>query len=721
MKKDFTLIACLLCASVIATSQNSAYRGIWYYQTAFTASASELQSTIVKTINTPNSIPIKGVLVGLPWYQIQKDPPVLKPTGGKNNNSSDGSYDWSYFDSYMNAVYNSSNALYISLMIFAGPDAPVGKAKNDGTSCGRDKTGTAHSDWLTQSQTYGAVTYPGIGWFLTSNSKFDVYPDYLGTNDGSSHIESDEKSRYETYWRQMLSDVAYHILAQPANSYKSKVLFIQSCEGKTGDAEPYIDGNCHPGYTITDKNWYDFQTRSWDWMNGKLAVTGIHLMVNTGVTDRLYGFKDPDNYYKLLYDCYTNISTVSLPRSGSLFDYANGMLPQPWRKATNMGHWYQQNDETKFKGAFDGIKSTTSTSSNVLTRDEADFAGNETAITDPAILFAIAADALNSGLDMWMISFKDLFDYLSGIGFSNLPPGVKGGLLFFDRHVNSYRRPGYTGTADATTAFCYLRKGLDASVDEYGTGAIPCTASSNLQYGYITNATCGSTTCYNDNSTGNAPGMERTACIEMKYASKGAYQQPGGVNQCSESNGGRVIGQGGPFQQFNSSSKYDVGWYTFTDEYSINLKLDPNDISHSTGWWNQQTFSSTQGRFARDVGNAPGAGNNNNKLNFILKNMAIAGTSTTVVINFFVPPDQVTVCKWKWRLMTNEATPVQILMAQQGASYTPGTWAQVSATFTVPASFNSTDDIPDFYIENYTPTTCDNNFRIKFSTIELYP
>lgn len=717
MKKiTFLIAAYLLAATLTVQSQsNSDYRGIWYYASA-SGDPDDLETDIKNVIDPlHNNVTLKGVLISIPWWKFQKSTPPQFPCDDPPcDHHLDGSYDWdTKFDAYLHAIWEANPNLYIGLMIFTGPDAPIDET--DGDLCSNIPDGAnTRPNWLSSSIASGGA---GVNTFVTDKGETDFYPDYLGKGSGQM---INGKSRYELYWGQMLRDVFYHIKedvkdydSETSDPYWdiSKLLFLQSCEGKSGDAEPYKGEPCpaFSDYAITDQAWQTKQKQWWkatydqiEYLNSTVpALQNLHFMVNTGVTDKLYGIKSGTTRYVSLESDCIDVNPNPFPKTSSLFGYATVNLPKAWRKATNMGHWYQQNFETKFKEAFDNLKSLYP---NVLIRDELDFPGSDVAITDPAILYAIAASALHSGLDMWMIDFKELFTFLGG---TTIRPEIKEGLEFFNRHVNSYKAPG------STTGFCYLREGLDASLSRYNN--TDCPAPANLEKGYVVDCPA--------NPGCNTIGMTRTECIVTHSGRQGRGAWNPAVSNCNKDDDpafdGRWVAQGGPFNQFNNSSKYDVGWYTFPDEYQINLILQPSDYSRS--WWNQQTNLSTQGRFARDVGSITTS--NKNRMNFIVKNVSFSpGTCIKVVVNFYNPPNSPD-CNWRWNLKTSQGNN-EILFASKSSKPNHNEWDK--ADVIVPASalsaFDVTDNIPDFYIENVSPdnTDCGNDFRIMFSTIEFY-
>ncbi len=579
----------------------------------------------------------------------------------------------------------ADSGLLIGVMVWVGPSSAIGT--NPGKNC--DTTDDDNQLYWLHSR--------GVDRFSTGGNEY--YPDYLGIGNANQIVKSTGRSIYETYYLQMLRDVLHHMSKQ---SYANKVLFLQSCEGTTGDITPYKGTPCLNKYKLSDSVWQEKMKSWWQIMYTEMnhqnyvdSLPNLHLLVNTGITDKLWGYKPNGSNYD--YDIDSSLQGGPNPFSStskSLFKKANSLEGTNgraiWRKATNMGHWYDQNYETQFKYNFDSLKRLRS---DVLIRDELDFPDTAD-VNDPYILFAIAASALHSGLDMWMIKKNQIQKEDGSLRVENQKV-----FDFFNRHVNSYT------SANPATAFCVLRKGLDAASGAYYSSCGLLKASTDYLYD-----TTGSGGCHNGH------GLTRTHCI----ATTGGRNTRGAYNTVTDA----CAAQGGPYTQFKNQSKYDVGWNIFPESYQINLEPDSTDlldIELTKGYWSQDTSSSsTQGRFLRDIGNTT----DHQKLHFNVSNVSIPfGTCINMVINFY-NPTTAECSPWSWKLRykhrTETATgPIvtETVNVTSTSNGNLGKWDKIEITINSPV-FNDSLDGADFWLQNNS--TCTNAPRIKFSLIEFY-
>ncbi len=695
MKKIFGSIVLLLSIPFIAISQtNDAYKGIWYYLTSLstTTPISDQIATIKDELHP------RGVLIAFPWYKIQPRNPSYGLAGIGPYHDNDNSYDWTDFDAYLSAIAIDGD-LYIGLMIWSGPLSPIGNNIHSNDYCNTTYLDGSQIDWL--------KTAKGVNRFSTGAGEY--YPDYLGIGTAQTVATPfGNRSKYELYWFQMLKDVLHHIATSPTlNSIvRNKFLFIQSCEGTTGDITPYKGDpktcDMTSPYVITDADWYakmkDWWTLLYQEINSYPTTTfpNLHLLVNTGVTDKLWGTKPNGNSYDYDYDANREGAPTS---TNSLFTYANqveGAGTAIWRKATNMGHWLQQNFERPFKNAFDGL------TSDHLIRDELDFP-DANDVNDPSLIFAIAASALHSGLDMWMIKKKQIENPDGSVRTEN-----QKAFDFFNRHVLSYN------STSATTAFCMLRKGLDANLDAYNNvcNLYPFDATSDYRYN-ISGFGCN-----------NPPGTYRTLCIATTNGrnTRGAAYPGDGC-----------IAQGGPLRQFNNLSPYDVGWQIFPGDYQINLKpvqSDLNDDVLTQALWNQQVVPTpmspfaelTQARFCRDISNTA----DHKKLHFDVSNVSIARAHCITVRIYFYSPTGTECPTWSWKIsykhyIDDVGTTTQIVTTPIDASEYNGKrgfWVTKTINIRNPI-FDDGVDGADFWIQNNAGCN-DGTPRFKFGTIELY-
>ncbi len=690
------LISFLFALTIIAKSQNEFYRGIWYYAIPSNPLNFAGQIAAVAT----SGLNPKGVLIAINWSAIQVyEPTYDKTVTGYHDDDPDAKYNWSNFDSYMSTIANTSinnKKLWIGFMLFSGPSSPIGEHPNTDPVCSTtgDIAYLDHPNWLYNKK--------GVGRFSTGSSEY--YPDYLGVGNGQLY---NGKSYYEIFWMQTVKDVIHHISQA---SYRDQVLFIQSCEGKTGDLAPYggDPAFCDPLYTIKDADWAAKVGGWWTQENDEINNTiyhdndhtnydlpNIHLMVNTGLTDKLWGYKGNKDGYDYDYDSNLQGDPLSSFGNNSLFKNVNDLedahptyIPI-WRKATNMAHWYQQNFETKFKTDFDALKLS---HPNDLIRDELDLPDDPNQVNDPAILFAIIASALHSGLDMLMVKEAQVIS-------QNIPV-----FSFFNRHVNS----NPLTNSYPTSAFCVLRQGLYAEAPAFSSSPYNCNTyalNTSLNYRFSTSGVGG--------ICNNTQGLYRTNCIGTNSSI---------IGQGASYPGDGCVAQGGPFRQYINASKYDVGWYIFPSNYQLNLDVVASDLSETTRtlpWWNQQVSSTpplTQGRFCRDLGTTT----NYKKLHFDVSNITVYPTTCVTMVVYFLLP---TCSNWSWKLRykyhTNSTTTdfLTETVNASNATGTGGKWGSYTTTITGPVFVGDVDN-SDFTIEN--ASTCNPNVRIKFSTIEFY-
>ena len=462
---------------------------------------------------------------------------AFQPTEGDNG------FNYNYIDQIISQVWNANPNLYIGFMIWTGEDAPL---------------------WV-------KTNWPCYG---ESN-----YPNFTNPN-------------YQIAWRNMQKKFLSHLANFGIASDRDKFLFYQSCEGTTGDLRPFsnnalLDTTC----VGSDANWTSFVKSSWDSTYSYISpyvvsnqLKNFHLMINTGATDKLVSNNLDDG---------PDANSLSLSTS-SLFYYANNSptLKYAWRKASGAGHFYQQNYETFFKNQFNSWKGSVSPSV-VLTRDE-QIGEPEEKNTFPdkdstRNLFATAASMIDFGLDMWMISSDELYDCTSGTPIPNYAKHEVAKI--FSKYAE--QDPYY-----ATSAFCNLRDGLDASSLTRFSAQIPTN-----------NCNSAPTAKYNNNYC-NMPSrcnVLYTLLIANSLSAYGAQQ----MNACHS--------LGSPIHQRKEASGVnDAGWYIAPQNYEKFLHQihdtlsTTNTYSLTKGVWSkygQYNTSDTNynnliyGRFARTTDN----------------------------------------------------------------------------------------------------------------------
>lgn len=329
---------------------------------------------------------IRGALAKIRWADIQPGA---------------GTYNWNNFIDPIKAI--TDNNLSVGILIWVGPDAPA---------------------WIYQSPyNVPKVVTDDVG-------TFPYFPYYLNAT-------------YKSLYNKIMDSVAAHIDLLPA-AVRNKIIFYQSCEGKTGDTGPY-DGNPPAQYAITGTQWSDFKHAAWNRLN------------------TLYGSKTPKIH--LLLNQGNDLSEDP---------WINANLPLSWRKTANQGDAYQLNNEVN---AYNTLYTNLNTPQgscavNVRSRSEMDAFNSPYYAQAPRWNFYWhALFELHFGLDTWQIVNTEL-------ATSTYFPGYN----FYAKYA------GQKDPACSPGAFCALRDGLDASdfvrfpaagagtIDNYGVRALNIAA-----------------------------------------------------------------------------------------------------------------------------------------------------------------------------------------------------------------------------------------------------
>jgi len=329
---------------------------------------------------------IKGALAKIRWSDLQ-------PTAT-------GPLNWSFFQSQLQLI--SDYNLEIGILIWVGPDAPA---------------------WIYNTP----YNVPKIT--TDDQNPFPYFPYYLNTT-------------YTSLFYKLIDSVSAHIDLLPAG-IRNKIIFYQSCEGKTGDTGPYDGKPDSLKYKITDAQWSDYKHNIWKHLDTlyKNKSPKIHLLLNQG-NDLA---EDP---------------------------WINTNLPLSWRKAANQGDGYQLNDEeNSYNALYNNINAPQGNcATKVRSRAEMDAFESPYYQKAPRWNFYWHALAqLHFGLDTWQIVNNELDN-------STYFPGYD----FYAKYA------GEKDPACSQGAFCALRDGLDASdftrfdVATYGNGTIDAFGSRAL-------------------------------------------------------------------------------------------------------------------------------------------------------------------------------------------------------------------------------------------------
>lgn len=327
---------------------------------------------------------------------------------------------------------------------------------------------------------------------------------------------------YIQYYHRMLSEFGAYIMSLPDNLRK-RILFIQSAEGSTGDGQCYKGEPFNPEYNIKDEEWGDFRIDAWKVL--KKAVSNkkgeliIPLLVNCD--------SNSDKQYKWLLD---NISVIGLK---------NGMF----------SHGYHISDTKKRIADWESFKHEVKVrNKEFFSRGEQDgewkVYGWSTQNPKQAFYWS-GIFATHCGIDMW-----------------NVPAEASEGYQYQDA-INFFNKyAGQHNPALAQSAFCALRKGLDASDTIAYPEAISGKAVKN--------------------------NISRYLKIADLFKAYGANQ-----GDPDKAIGGGMLNR--KRQDYN-----DVGWGILDGNYSRFIS-QINPESTSIGWWHKGPPESIYSRFARSI------------------------------------------------------------------------------------------------------------------------
>lgn len=230
---------------------------------------------------------------------------------------------------------------------------------------------------------------------------------------------------YTMYYHRMLTEFGKYVSQLP-KELQSRILYIQSAEGSTGDGEGYKGKPLDPKYNITNEQWGEFRMKAWEVLKGALTDKNDS---NKMIKPILVNF-DSNNgvQYNWLLE---NLEVIGLK---------NGMFSHGYHiSETNnrLVNWQKFKEEVQKKGK------------QFFSRGEQDgeWAVYGWSTKNPAqALYWSAIFATHCGLDMWNVPAEAS----EGIRFQEA-------LNFFNKYA------GQHDPATAKSAFCVLQKGLDAS------------------------------------------------------------------------------------------------------------------------------------------------------------------------------------------------------------------------------------------------------------------
>jgi len=201
-------------------------------------------------------------------------------------------------------------------------------------------------------------------------------------------------------------------------SLRTRIVFLQSAEGSTGDGQPYKGNPLEQRYVISKDAWNAYRQATW--LHYQKAIPDIPILVNSDA-----------NTAKETTWLLENMETIALK---------HGMF----------SHGYHVSDNQQRLERFAVIEAAAKEAGiPVLTRGEMDgemFVYGWSTQNIPQALYWSALFASHCRLDVWNIPHKALKDQ------ANLPA-----FRFFNRYA------GHRDGATAPRAFCALRDGLDAS------------------------------------------------------------------------------------------------------------------------------------------------------------------------------------------------------------------------------------------------------------------
>ena len=228
---------------------------------------------------------------------------------------------------------------------------------------------------------------------------------------------------YIFYFHRMLKEFGKYLVNLP-ESQKERVLYVQSCEGSTGDGWGYKGEPLDSQYNINDDEWGDFRIDAWEVLKEALSNENEELEIPILVN---YDSNQSKQYNWLL----NNFPVIGLK---------NGMF----------SHGYHISETKKRIENWEKFKSdVTKRDIEFFSRGEQDkewkVYGWSTQNPKQGFYWA-GIFATHGGIDMWNVPAE------ASMGYE-----YQDAINFFNKYA------GHHNAEIAPAAFCALRKGLDAS------------------------------------------------------------------------------------------------------------------------------------------------------------------------------------------------------------------------------------------------------------------
>jgi hypothetical protein len=288
------------------------------------------------------------------------------------------------FDKHLGEPLQAAHAddLHVTLMIWVGPACPP---------------------WLFGREVPQVVTDREVN-ALGQKTDQKTYPYYFA-------------QEYKDRFFALIDAFGGYVAALPPE-LRSRIVFVQSAEGSTGDGAPYKGDPLDQQYSISADAWNAFRLETWK--RYRTAFPSIPILVNSDANGVL------ESQWLL-----ENMDVIALK---------HGMF----------SHGYHVSDNVERLSNFQALEAEAKKRGKpVLTRGEMDgelFVMGWSKQNIPRALYWSGLFATHCRLDIWNVPYQALMDE------ANLPA-----LRFFNKYA------GYTDPATAPGAFCALRDGLDAS------------------------------------------------------------------------------------------------------------------------------------------------------------------------------------------------------------------------------------------------------------------
>ena len=228
---------------------------------------------------------------------------------------------------------------------------------------------------------------------------------------------------YITFYHRLIAEFAKYIQSLPKN-LQDRILYVQSCEGSTGDGGPYKGNPLDSKYDITNEQWGDYRIKAWEVYKKAFTNEKGELVKPILVNQDSNGEKE---YNWLL----NNMPVIGLKHG--MFSHGYDISGTK----TRLNYWRNFNAKTREKGI------------ETFARGEQDgeweVYGWHTKNTPLAFYWA-GIFASYCGIDMWNVPTK------ASTGLMH-----KDGINFFNKYA------GQRNPATAKAAFCAFRKGLNAA------------------------------------------------------------------------------------------------------------------------------------------------------------------------------------------------------------------------------------------------------------------